>query len=107
MRIITTHQLKELLDTQDVILLDVQAEEEFIIEHIPDAFNVPLGLLDEFHDEIELPKDQRVVVYANDSVDALTAAKLLEQKGYNSVLLYEGGLTDWEEHDYAIEGLSF
>lgn len=65
-------------------LVDVRTPEEFAVEHIPGAVNIPVQDLDRRMGELE-PKDQPVVVYCQSGNRSGRAAKLLKDAGYAAV----------------------
>jgi rhodanese-related sulfurtransferase len=104
MEYITAHNLKEQLALSDITILDVQSEENYVLEHLPGAVNVPLGLLEDSIGLLEMPKDSHVVVYAANPYDGNDAARILEESGYQHVSVLDGGLLDWEDQHYSVEG---
>ena len=44
---ITQEEAKEMMDTQEVIILDVQEQDEYDGGHIPGAVLLPVGTIDE------------------------------------------------------------
>ena len=65
-------------------LVDVRTPEEFAVEHIPGAVNIPVQDLDRRMGELE-PKEQPVVVYCQSGNRSGRAAKLLKDAGYAAV----------------------
>ena len=92
---ISTDELSRLLDTEDVILLDINLEEDankFHInhakrKHIPlDSLNVSLS---------QLPKNKKIAIMCLKGKRSETAARYLVGKGYMHVVVVEGGLQQW------------
>ncbi|WP_201367486.1 rhodanese-like domain-containing protein [Dictyobacter formicarum] len=54
----------------------------------------------------ELRKEDEIVVYCSDRTCVASAAlgKLLEYQGYAHVLHFAGGLAEWEQAGYPLEG---
>jgi rhodanese-related sulfurtransferase len=109
MNTMNAKQLKDHLQRQDPpLLLDVLPQESFRQEHIPGAANVPVKRED-FLSSVEGiagNKSREVVVYcASKDCDASpTAARKLEEAGFENVTDFEGGLADWKQAGYAVEG---
>jgi rhodanese-related sulfurtransferase len=87
--------------SEGYVYLDVRSEREFVEGHPPGAFNIPLlhagpdRLVDnpEFLDVVRgnFPKETRLVIGCRSGVRSLTAATLLEEDGYVSLVeLREG-----------------
>lgn len=108
MKRITKEELKEMKDKgEDFELINVLGEEVFEKEHIQGSINIPSAK--EFGDKIreKYPdKNTKIVVYcASFECNASpAAAKRLEQMGYTNIYDYEGGMKDWKEAGYPIEG---
>ncbi len=103
MKLIDREELKEKLDRRDDFkLVMVLGDWGFRAKHIPGSLNISapdvaasvLGLEDE------------IVVYC--SGDPCPASKytyhVLEQRGYKHIRRYAGGIADWEEAGYPVEG---
>ena len=54
----------------------------------------------------DLDRDDEIVVYCSTDVCAasISVYYLLEKRGYKNVSRYAGGLQDWDEADYPLEG---
>ena len=98
---ITGEELKELLEKEDIIVVDVRLPEFYAREHIPGAINIPLEELDKNLDRLN--KDKLVVVYCASFDCRLSPAayRKLKRLGYR-VVDYEGGIADWREK-YPVE----
>jgi rhodanese-related sulfurtransferase len=53
-----------------------------------------------------LSRDDEIVVYCNDEncIASKALGQLLERNGYTNVLHFAGGLADWEQAEYPLEG---
>ncbi len=94
-RQITQEKAKEMMDTQDVIILDVREQSEYDSGHIPGAVLLPVGTIDEATAAAAIPaKDSTVLVYCRSGNRSKTAASALAELGYTN--LYEfGGINTW------------
>ncbi len=72
--------------------------------HIPGSlhFDTPEALLD------SLDQDDEIIVYCSDPacVGSRFAYKKLVESGYTNVRRYAGGLSDWQDAGYQLEGTS-
>ena len=50
---ITQEEAKEMMDTQEVIILDVREQDEYDSGHIPGAVLLPVGTIDEKQDSAD------------------------------------------------------
>jgi len=87
-------------DSDNVVLSDVRAPEEFHKEHIPGAINIPLEALGEKAKEFK--KSQRIIVYGETHTDDASnrAAEMLERMGFRRVADFDGGVHAWKQAGY-------
>ncbi|NLA15313.1 MAG: FAD-dependent oxidoreductase [Bacteroidales bacterium] len=79
---------------EDVFLLDVRIEEEYMIGTLKGAVNIPL---DELRDRLdEVPKDKPIYVFCAVGVRGYFAANILTQNGYKEVYNLSGGYKTYE-----------
>lgn len=92
---ISQEEAKEMMDTQDVLILDVREQEEYDSGHIPDALLLPVGTItEESATEVIPDKDTTVLVYCRSGNRSKTAAKTLAELGYTNIYEF-GGITTW------------
>ena len=92
---ITQEAAKEMMDTQEVIVLDVREQDEYDSSHIPRAVLLPVGTIDEDTAAEVIPeKDSTVLVYCRSGNRSKTASSTLAELGDTNI--YEvGGITTW------------
>lgn len=100
---ITAEELRTKLDRGDQFrLVMTLGELAFQGKHIPGSIDLhdPDGLL------AELDPDEEIVVYCSDRLCPASqmAYFLLENNGYKNVWRFSGGLTEWEQAGYPLEG---
>ena len=102
MELISRDELKEKLDRGDDFKLVMVLGWAFHAKHIPGSLNVDTP---QAAKEV-LDPDDKIVVYCSD--DGCAASKyayhLLVRGGYKHVRRYAGGIADWEEAGYPLEG---
>lgn len=92
---ITQEAAKEMMDTQDVIILDVREQEEYDSGHIPGAVLLPVGTIDEDTAAEVIPeKDSTLLVYCRSGNRSRTAASALAELGYTNIYEF-GGINTW------------
>lgn len=92
---ISQQEAKEMMDSQQVIVLDVREQEEYDSEHIPGAVLLPVGTIDEDSAAAVIPdKDDTVLVYCRSGNRSKTASATLAQLGYTQVYEF-GGINTW------------
>jgi rhodanese-related sulfurtransferase len=103
MNLMSREELKEKLDRgDDFKLVMVLGESAYRAKHIPGSLHVNTpeeGLR-------VLERDEEIVVYCSgDSCIASRAAySMLTAEGYSNVRRYAGGLFEWEQAGYPLEG---
>lgn len=92
---ISQEEAKEMMDTQDVIILDVREQDEYDSGHIPGAVLLPVGTIDEETATEVIPeKDSTVLVYCRSGNRSKTASSALAELGYTNIYEF-GGINTW------------
>lgn len=103
MKTISREVLKHKLDTKEnFCLVMALADWAYEAKHIPGSLH-----FDNIKEAIQsLNKDDEIVVYCSDEncIASKALGQLLERNGYTHVLHYAGGLQDWEQAGYPLEG---
>ena len=103
MKLVSREDLKEKLNRGDDFKLVMAWDDRaFRLKHIPGSINiypteVTSGMLD---------TDDDIVVYCSGPAcpASVIAYQRLTASGYNNVQRYAGGVSDWEEAGYSLEG---
>lgn len=100
--------LKDMMDSGEVFfLVNVLDPEEFENERICGSINIPAPAVG--RDSVNLlDKDDTIVLYcAGPSCTASAiAADKLNSLGFSDIWRFEGGLKEWKEAGYCVEGLA-
>jgi len=92
---ISQEEAKEMMDTKEVIILDVREQSEYDSGHIPGAVLLPVGTIDEDTAAATIPdKDSTVLVYCRSGNRSKTAASALAELGYTGIYEF-GGIITW------------
>ena len=92
---ITQEEAKEMMDTEEVIVLDVREQDEYDSGHIPGAVLFPVGTIDEDTAAEVIPeKASTVLVYCRSGNRSKTAASTLAELGYTNIYEF-GGINTW------------
>ena len=84
----------------DIVILDVRTEEEFNVEHLEDAINIPLQDLPwKF---VELDKKKTILVYCKNGNKSAQASQTLVNNGFSNIYHLEGGITSWKNEHFPI-----
>lgn len=101
----TVEQLKQRLDNnEELLVLDVRSSEEFDGElgHIEGAVNIPVENLAQRIDELDDYLEQSIVTVCRTDRRSAKAAQLLAQRGFADVHVIQGGMVDWNKHNYPV-----
>ena len=91
---ISAQEAKEMMDSQDVVIVDVRTEEEFATGHIHNALNIPNEDINNVEpDELD-DKNETILVYCRSGRRSAEAAAKLAKMGYSNVFDF-GGILDW------------
>lgn len=105
-RTVTAEGLKSMMDSAArFTLVDVLPKESFEEGHICGAVNVPVELIE--RDAPKLVNEESTVVLYSCSKDcalSAVAADKFSTLGYENILRYDGGLEDWKNRGYCVEG---
>ena len=92
---ITQEKAKEMMDTQEVVILDVREQDEFDAGHIPGAVLLPVGTITKDTAAAVIPDEaSAVLVYCRSGNRSKTASKALAELGYTNVYEF-GGINTW------------
>jgi len=91
---ISAKEAKTIIDSEDVIILDVRTEEEFNIGHIENAVLLPVTDIKSKAEEVLTDKDAKILVYCRSGNRSATAAKDLIAMGYTNIIDF-GGINSW------------
>lgn len=92
---ITQEEAKEMMDTQEVIILDVREQDEYDSGHIPGAVLLPVGTIDKDTAAEVIPEtDSTVLVYCRSGNRSKTASSTLADLGYTNIYEF-GGINSW------------
>jgi rhodanese-related sulfurtransferase len=105
MNLISREGLKEKLDRGDKFkLVNALGEWAFNAKHIPGSINISKV---QDAKKILNPDDDIVIYCSNEAcIASIIGYQLLTRMGYKNVRRYAGGIKDWEEASYPLEGNS-
>jgi rhodanese-related sulfurtransferase len=100
---ITAAELKSRMDKgDDLVLLDVRSEADFLAAHLPGALNINRGEL-EFAVATAIPDTEtRIYVYCRTGIKATFAARTLLDIGYTNVVRVTDSFKGWLEAGYPV-----
>ena len=94
-RQISQDEAKEMMDNQEVIILDVREQDEYLLGDHPGAVLLPVGTINEETAAGVIPeKDATVLVYCRSGNRSKTASSALADLGYTNIYEF-GGINTW------------
>jgi hydroxyacylglutathione hydrolase len=91
--IISTEELKNIMQSNNTQYVDMRGEAEFKAGHIPGSENVFIGTLE--HNLDRIAKGKQVVVFCQSGDRSTIGFSLLAKHGYQNVKSYVGGYAEW------------
>ena len=92
---ITQETAKEMMDTQEVLILDVREQHEYDSGHIPGAVLLPVGTITKDTAAAVIDElDTVVLVYCRSGNRSKTASQALVDLGYTNIYEF-GGINTW------------
>lgn len=103
LELITSEEMEELLNLEDVQLVDVRTPSEYNEGHVPNAQNI--NFYDEnFDEQIEtLDKSKPIIVYCKSGGRSAKCASKLIEKGFEKIYDLEGGFSQWKFKGLTVE----
>ncbi len=97
MQHLTPAALKQALDNNAALLVDVREPGEFAREHIAGARLLPLSAFD----AAQLPRNRKIVLCCQSGARSSRALTQLQAAGFNDVAHLDGGLSAWKAAQFA------
>jgi len=99
-RLVGPTAVRHAIETGRPKILDARPTIDFHTCHIPEAQSLPFELATEMLTsmQIDLGRDPAIITYCArpDCDEGLELALLLRRSGFTNVLLFAGGLTEWQ-----------
>ncbi|MFZ3059938.1 MAG: rhodanese-like domain-containing protein [Candidatus Methanoperedens sp.] len=97
---VSVQQAREMIDSGDVLILDVRTQEEYNAGHIKNSTLIPVQVLDKRLNE--LPRDKKILVYCRSGSRSAQASEILVNNGFKEIYNMKGGITDWINAGYDV-----
>lgn len=83
-----------MMNTKEVIIIDVRSKEEYVSGHLENSINIPhVVIQDEIQNSVN-DLNKTIILYCRSGARATTAANILVDLGYKNVYTF-GGLDNW------------
>jgi rhodanese-related sulfurtransferase len=104
---IDAETLMSLTQTPNIVLLDARQSLEYLQSHIPGAISFPIAQFQLEYDVVKplLIGAKTIIIYCSDlsCLDSTYLAINLVKKGHANVLIYKGGMADWQQQGNPVE----
>jgi rhodanese-related sulfurtransferase len=90
---LTNEKAQQMIDSGDVTVLDVRADEEYAEGHIQESISIPFIALESRLDELD--KNQAYLVVSQTGNESLQAADLLKNNGFTEIYHLKSGISAW------------
>ena len=100
--VLSANTLKDMLEQDKIILLDVREEREWEEGHVKGALNIYVGHLKEEADR--LPRDKPIVTTCEWGGRGGLGASILKNMGFTNVYNVLGGMRSWRNLKYPVTG---
>jgi rhodanese-related sulfurtransferase len=99
--------IRQIVPGSGILLLDARAAAAYRLGHIPGALSLPLGEFTRSFPALaaQLREASLLVAYCSGPTcdDSPELARLLWARGLKNLLLYRGGMEDWNEKGHALD----
>ncbi len=93
-------KVRQQLEGDGWVLLDVREKEEYREGHLPGAVLLPRGFLELRVEQLVPDKSKPIIAYCAGGTRSLLAAKQLLEMGYENVVSMAGGFAAWKDKGY-------
>jgi rhodanese-related sulfurtransferase len=93
---------KWVVDTKDLVLIDVGTPGDFAEGHIPGSISMPLNTTFPVESK-KLSKGKTYVLVCPTGGRSARAARLMKDNGFEKVYNLKGGVTDWLRKGFKVE----
>lgn len=94
---ITAEELQEIMDSEDIMVVDVRKESEYLSEHIVDAIHAPL---DSINDSMALlDKDKTYYVHCAGGYRSMVFNSILRARGFDKLIDVKGGFKELKNNN--------
>ncbi len=100
---ITPEEAKQLIDTQNIIIIDLRTPAEYSDGHIPKAININFYNPSFISNISQLDKEKEYIVYCLSGGRSSASMQLFANQGFKKVHDLEGGIGAWDQENFPIE----
>ncbi len=87
----------QLMNTEDVVIVDLREPAETVGGKITKAVQIPFSAMTQRVSELEKYKEKTVLLYDKTGARTASVCKTLTKNGFNKVFSLSGGIVAWQE----------
>ena len=91
------------MNSDNLMIVDVREPHEFILGHIENALNLPLGKLKDQINTLDKYKNKDILLVCQSGTRSAPACKTLLAAGFEKVFNLDGGMQAWEDNKFPIK----
>ena len=91
MKDINIEEMQKMINNENIIIIDVRLEEEYIRKHTNNAISIQLYELEDKIKRMKISKDTDILVYCKSGMKSKNASRILDDMGYINVYNLKGG----------------
>ncbi|SMG33741.1 Rhodanese-related sulfurtransferase [Marivirga sericea] len=99
--LVQAKEVKEKLNQEDVVILDIRSAKEYSVSHLPYAKFIDYDRFD-ISQVQDIPKDKEVVVYCSVGYRSEKIGEKLKKAGFGNVSNMYGGIFQWKNEDFDV-----
>ncbi|MFW6220049.1 MAG: rhodanese-like domain-containing protein [Nanoarchaeota archaeon] len=93
----------DLINSEDIILIDVRTKNEHNLEKIKNSINIDLFSKDFQKDILKLDKNHKYIVYCRSGQRSRSAMEIMNKLNFNEVYNLDGGIILWKNNNLPVE----
>jgi thioredoxin len=100
---LTAAEAKNLIETNQPLILDVRTPNEYYSGHIAGATLIPLQQLSQRLSEIQQYKDKEILIYCRSGNRSTVASEILIESGFKKLYNLRSGILGWQKEGFEIQ----
>ena len=101
-KLVPFEQARNMIQTSEVLLIDIRTESEYNLMHVQNAINIPLDVLEIKIQDATIKKDKPVMIYCSSGARSKKAIQVLNKYGYNIYIWEYAALATFPYRDMLI-----
>lgn len=91
-----------LINRNNAVVIDVRPKDAYDKGHVTNAISIPLEELKNNSKKVSKFKGKPIIIYCNSGQTSMSACKVLQELGFETVHNMRGGIMAWERDNYPV-----